>query len=207
MGRTGNWPGSLGSRRQVADGDRRVACPTHRSWKGAGVFLAAQLFQGVEEGAEDVGFVVGDAGVGEVLEIIRALHDTRHALESHPGVHMPGGQRRESAIGIGVELDENKVPNLDAAGVAFVDKQAPGVTRGRQVNVDFAARAAWAGFAHHPEVVLFAAVDDVDLGVESGGGEFGGPKIVSLLIEVAGVALGISRLRRPVPRPIRWLLF
>jgi hypothetical protein len=53
------------------------------------------------------------------------LHDAGHALESHAGVHVPGGQRGKRAVGIGVELDEDEVPNLDATGVAFVDKRAP----------------------------------------------------------------------------------
>ena len=56
--------------------------------------------------------------------------------------------------------------------------------------MDFAARPARAGFAHHPEVVFLVAVDDVDFGIEAGSSEFGGPKIISFLIEVAGIAFG-----------------
>ena len=72
----------------------------------------------------------------------------------------------------------------------LLTKRAFGVASGGQVNVDFAAWAAGAGFAHHPEIVFFVAVDDVDFGVEAGGGEFGGPKIIGFLVEVAGFALG-----------------
>ena len=53
-------------------------------------------------------------------------------------------------------------------GVARVDQRAAGVARGREVDVQFGARAARAGVAHHPEVVLLVAVDDVDGGIESG---------------------------------------
>ena len=52
---------------------------------------------------------------------------------------------------------------------------AVGVAVGREVDVEFGARAARAGVAHHPEIVLLVAVDDVDLRVESGGAEFLGP--------------------------------
>ena len=37
------------------------------------------------------------------------------------------GQRREGAVRVGVELDEDEVPDLDARGVAFVDERAAGV--------------------------------------------------------------------------------
>ena len=35
-----------------------------------------------------------------------------------------------------------------------------------QIDVDLRARAARAGVAHHPEIVLLVAVDDVDRRVE-----------------------------------------
>ncbi len=46
-------------------------------------------------------------------------------LEAHAGVHVLGGQRREGAVGIGVVLNEDVVPNLDAAGVALLTRRAP----------------------------------------------------------------------------------
>ena len=88
--------------------------------KRRAVFLAAQFFQRVENGPENVGLVVGNLGVGKVGKIFRALNDAGDALETHAGVHVLGGQRREGAVGVGVELDEDEVPDLDAAGVAFV---------------------------------------------------------------------------------------
>jgi hypothetical protein len=41
------------------------------------------------------------------------------------------------------------------------------VVGGKQVEMNFRARAAGAGVAHHPEVILLVAVDDVDGGIEA----------------------------------------
>ena len=54
--------------------------------------------------------------------------------------------------------------------------------------------------AHHPEIILFVAMDDVRLGVQTGRGELGRPKIIRLLVEVARIAL---RLVRRINRPSR----
>ena len=58
-----------------------------------------------------------------------------------------------------VELDENQIPNLDATRVAFIDKRAARVAVGGKIDVHFRARPAWAGIAHHPEIVGLAAVE------------------------------------------------
>ena len=158
------------------------------SGQGGAVSLAAHLFDLVEDGAEDVGFVVGDVA-GEIGEVLRVLHDAGDALEAHAGIDVLGGQGGEGAVGVGVELDEDQVPDFDARGVAFVDQRAFGVARGGEIDVHFGARTAGAGFAHHPEVVLLVAVDDVDFRVEAGGAEFLGPAVVGFLVEFAGVAL------------------
>ena len=169
------------------------------------VFLAAQLLQLVENRAENVGLVVRNLCVGEIFEAFRALNDARDALEAHAGVHVLGRQRRERAVRVGIELDEDEVPNFDAAGVAFVHQLAFGVAAGREVNVDFRARAARAGVAHHPKVVLLAAGTDVDLGVEPGSGEKFFPMVVGFLVEfgrLAGARV-YRRWRRGVPAEIR----
>ena len=160
------------------------------------VFLAGDFFEFVEEGAEDVGLVVGDFGVLEIGEAFRALDHRGDALEAHAGVDVLGGEIDEGAVGVGVELDEDEVPDFDAARVALVDEVAAGdlardveVARaGREVDVEFAARAARAGVAHHPEVVLFVAVDDVVGGVEAGCDEDFRPVLVRLAVEAGGVA-------------------
>jgi len=45
------------------------------------------------------------------------------------------------AIGIGIELHKNEVPDLDALGAALVDQRAVCIAAGREINVDFRARA------------------------------------------------------------------
>jgi hypothetical protein len=54
--------------------------------------------------------------------------------------------------------------------------------------MEFGAGTAGAGFAHHPEIVLLVAVDDVDGGVEPDAAELFGPEVPGFLVEVAGVA-------------------
>ena len=155
--------------------------------KGGAVGAAAEFFEFVEDRTEDVGLVIRDAGVGEIAEVFCALDDRGDALEAHAGIDMARGERAERAVGIRVELDEDEVPDFDAVGGAFVDERATGVAGGGQVDMEFGARAAGAGFAHHPEVVLLVAVDDVDGGIESGGAEFFGPEIPGLLVARGGI--------------------
>ena len=70
-------------------------------------------------------------------------------------------QRRERAVGVAVVLDEDVVPDLHHARVfAVLTELAAGLV-GRAVDVDLGARAARAGVAHLPEVVLAAVVDVV----------------------------------------------
>ena len=159
---------------------------------GAGVGLAGERGQFVEGRLEDVGVVVRRLR-GEVGEALARGVDAGDALEAHAGVHVLGGERRESAVGVGVELDEDVVPDLDAAGAAGVDERAAGglVIGGQEVEMDLGARTAGTGVAHHPEIVLLVAVDDVDLRVEPGGGEEAGPDVVGFLVEVRGIALGL----------------
>ena len=63
------------------------------------------------------------------------------------------GKRRECAVRIRIELDEDQIPNLDAARIALVDQRAARVAVRREIDVQFGARAARAGVAHHPEIV------------------------------------------------------
>ncbi len=152
------------------------------------VGAAAEFFDFVEDRAEDVGLVVRNARVGEIGEVFCALDDRGDAFEAHAGIDMARGEGGERAVGVRVELDEDEVPNLDALGGAFVDEGAAGVAGGGEVDMEFRAGAAGAGFAHHPEVVFFVSVDDVNGGIESGGAEFFGPEIPSLLVARGGVA-------------------
>ena len=101
---------------------------------------------------------------------------------------MPGGKRHKGAVRIGVVLDENQVPNLDALPVVGVDEAALRVAPGREVDVQLAARAARAGVAHHPEVVVLVAIDNMHGGIESSCGEDRRPAVIRLLVKLARVA-------------------
>ena len=180
------------------------------------------MLQFVKNRAENVGLVIGNFRVGEVGQVLRALNDAGDALKAHAGVHVPGGQRRERAVRVRVELNENEIPDFDAARVALVHQIAFGVAFWREINVQFRARTARAGSAHHPEIVLLAAVDDVDFRVEADDAEFFSPAIPSFLVKFAGIVLGfVRRINRRVkprrrkfpflddqfPRPFDGLLF
>ena len=91
-----------------------------------GVFLAAEFFELVEDRAKDVGFVVRNCA-GEIGEIFRALNDRGRALETQAGIDVTLRKRRKRSVRVGVELDENQIPNLDAARIVFVHERATGV--------------------------------------------------------------------------------
>ena len=115
---------------------------------------------------------------------------------------MLGGERRKRAVGVGVVLDEDVVPDLNATRVGAVDEFRAGdlffhacfARAGAKVHVDFGAGTARAGFAHHPEVIFLAAVDDVDGRIETDAAKFLGPKIVGFFVAVGGVVLVLVRL-------------
>ena len=121
----------------------------------------------VEDRAENVGLVVRDRA-GEIGEIFCALDDRGDALETHSGIDVTLRQWRERAVRVRVELDENQIPNLDAARIVFVHERAARVAVRSQIDMQLRARAARAGVAHHPEVVGLVAVDDVDRRIEIG---------------------------------------
>ena len=95
-----------------------------------------------------------------VVGAVDALEDRRHALEPHAGVDVARGQFGKPAVALAIVLDEDQVPDLHVAGTAGVD--AAGVAgrlvagAGSAVDVNLRARAARAGLAHLPEVVLRA---------------------------------------------------
>lgn len=158
------------------------------------------------------------------------MNDAGDALEAHAGIHMFGRQRVESPFNrnldgysiaqiIGaplrnssVVLDEDVVPDLDAAGVGAVDELGAGGLRvevglrraGAKIHVDFGARTARAGFAHHPEVIFLAAVDDVDGGVKADAAEFFRPEIPRFFVAVSGIVLVFVRLVNRGVDALRW---
>ena len=136
----------------------------------------------LEIGAENVCLVVGDRRA-EVGEVLRALHDAGNPLESHACVDMAGREGNEAPVRIGVELDEDQVPNLDALGASLVDEPALGVAVLREVDMEFGAGAAGSRLTHHPEIILPVAWDDMDRWIESLGAEQFRPEGMGLLVE------------------------
>ena len=82
--------------------------------------FAAESTNGREEGTKNVGLVVGYRGA-KIGEILRTLHDAGNTLKPHASIDVAGGERNERTIGIGIKLNEDKIPDLDALGAAFID--------------------------------------------------------------------------------------
>ena len=190
--------------------------------KGAAVGFAAQFFEGVENRAENVGLVIGDFGVGKIGEAFGALDDAGHPFKAHAGVHVLGRERHELAVRVGVELDEHQVPDFNALRAALVHQLASGIARRGQIHMQFRARTARPSLAHHPKIVFFAAVNDMDVRVQPHGLKFLGPVVIGFQIKFAGflecfagiIDGGIQPFRREFPdlddqfpRPVNGLLF
>ena len=161
---------------------------------GAGVGLAGERGDFREERREDVGFVVRGLG-REIGKTFRRGVDAGDAFEAHAGVDVFGGERGKRAVGVGIKLDEDVVPDLDAAWAGRVHAHAAFdlVVGGEKVEMDLGARTAWASVAHHPKIVLLVAVDDVDSGIEAFFFEDRGPNVVGFLVKFSGIAFGFVR--------------
>ena len=98
----------------------------------------------------------------DLIQVVDALQDRRHALEAHAGVDVLRRQLaedREAVLGTAsaaLELHEHEVPDLEVA--LFVrDRTAADAELGAPVVVDLATRPARAWHSHRPEVVGHAA--------------------------------------------------
>ena len=156
--------------------------------ESGGVMLAAESFDLGKERKEDIGFVIRNTGAGKIGEAFGALDDRADALKAHAGIDVARGQRGESAVGVGVELDEDQIPDLNALGAALVDQRPAGVALRGEIDVQLGARTARARLTHHPEVVFLVARNDVDLRVESCSAEMHRPIIPGFLVKLARVA-------------------
>jgi hypothetical protein len=122
----------------------------------------------------------------DLVVAVHVLQDGGQALQAHAGVHAGGGQRRDRAVFLHVELHEHVVPDLDEAVAVFLGaaRRAAGDVVAVVVE-DFAARAAGAGVGHHPEVVglvaapLVVADADHTLGRQA---DFLGPDVEGLVV-------------------------
>ena len=100
------------------------------------IFFAAQFFQLIENRTENISLIVRDR-LREIGQILRTLNDRGHTLEAHPGVDVALWQRRKRSVRIGVELDEDQIPNLDAARILRVHEFPPRVAIRCKIDVHF----------------------------------------------------------------------
>ena len=190
-----------------ADGDVRFlvfggGLVRHLGGRGAVVLHAYFPGNELDERLENVGVVVR----------LHARHGHHQALEAHAGVHALLGQLDERLVGQTLELHEYVVPDFHHLRVVGVHEVAAGgggaLFIGAQVDVDFGARAAGAGVAHLPEIVLLVAgqnavVGSVGapevLGFGVGAGAVG--HITLEIRHVEAVFLQLVHLRQQLPGP------
>ena len=110
---------------------------------------------GLDEGLEDVGVIVGRL----------ALQGHAETFEAHAGVDNLGGKFLQAAVGLAVELHEDEVPDLDDLRVVVVHHVPSGhlgfLFLAAEVDVDFGAGSAGTRVAHLPEVIVLVAVNDM----------------------------------------------
>ena len=85
-------------------------------------------------------------------------------------------------------MNENEIPNLDATRVFLVHQLTACVAVRCEIDMHFRARPARTGVAHHPEIVCFSTVENVDGRIEIGFAKQSRPMIVRFLIELARFA-------------------
>ncbi len=99
-----------------------------------------------------------EEGVGR-KDRVDALEDRQDPLEPGARVDTRTRQGLGGAVGVAVVLHEHQVPDLDVALRAAVRRTSRLAVTIALVEVELRARAAWAGVAHLPEVVLAHALD------------------------------------------------
>ncbi len=149
-----------------------------------GVFFAAQFFDFVENRAEHICFVIRNCAI-EIGEVFCPLNHSRRPFETHSRVDVALRQRSKGAIRVRIELDEHQIPDFDAPSITLIHQLTPGATVRGQIDVNLRTRPAGTGVAHHPEVVGFVAVDDVNFRIEIRLPKQTSPMIVRFLIELA----------------------
>ena len=101
----------------------------------------------------------------DLVIVVHALQHRGDPLQPHAGIDARPGQRPTLAIGLLVELHEDEVPDLDEAVAVFVGRAGRAAGDVVAVIVEhFGARAAWAGFAHRPEIVGGGDAQDAAFG-------------------------------------------
>ena len=109
--------------------------------------------------------VDGGAGRVDLVDVVHALQDRGHPLQTQPGVDVLVGQiaqDREVVLALPLTTDglhEHEVPDLEVA-ILVSDRAALASVLGAAVVVDLTARSTRSGYAHAPEVVGHAAALD-----------------------------------------------
>ena len=117
-----------------------------------------QLGGAVDDGAEQVRFVVGDL----------ALQHRSQAFQAQAGIDRRAGQGRHQAVGGPLELHEHQVPDFYETPAAIVREPFVLASRlggfGAQLVVDLRARSARSGIAHLPEIILLVQAKNAVFG-------------------------------------------
>ncbi len=112
----------------------------------------------LDDGVDQVGIVVGDL----------SLQDGGDAFEAHAGIDRGTRQGVQFARGVAIVLHEDEVPDFDKASAGIIGELlvfAAGFGGfDAEIVMNFGARAAGAGFAHLPEVVLLIEAEDAAFG-------------------------------------------
>ncbi len=102
--------------------------------------------------------------IGVVVRLL-ALQSHAQALKTHTGVDHLSRQRLQRAVGLAVILHEHKVPNLNHLRIVLVHQRSAvyscAFLIASEVYMNLGARAARAGVAHLPEIVMSIAIDNV----------------------------------------------
>src|SRR5580704_1192993 len=77
--------------------------------QSSSIRFAAQLRNFLEDRPENVALVVRNCA-REIPQTVCALDNSGDPLKTHSRVHMPGRQRRKSALRIRIELNKHQVP-------------------------------------------------------------------------------------------------
>ena len=122
--------------------------------------VLAQLYEALHDVAVEEGALV--------------LHDGGHALQAHARIEVAVRQLRHGAVLLAVELREHEVPELQEAVAVAAGRtvRASAAHLLAEVEVDLGARAAGAGGAGGPEVIVLAQAGDV-VGLDAEGAPHG----------------------------------
>src|SRR5690606_1801165 len=101
----------------------------------------------------------------DVVIIMNALQNGRHALKPHAGVDRGFRQRRFRSVRMPLELHEDEIPYLNEPVAILVGRpRRTAGNFGSMVVKDLRARTAGARIAHGPEIVARRNTDDSRLG-------------------------------------------